>query len=467
MYKERETIIARLSVCGQVILTIACFLIIWSLTRGNINYDIKTVSEVKNSVIIIALLWFIIIDQYGLGRIMRVSRYRTVVKYYIKAVLTGITLLFAINTLLDYKSLSYDRLVYFSSLNIIVLSLHKNMIYAVMRFLRRKGYNKRQILLVADKEALGYIDHLIRNKDWGYQIWAIMTDSHLVREKYDEEYRIIPITNDINPLLDKNPIDEVIYCRSWLNQTDLQHFITACSEIGVGFYHQPNVVEINEVKAQLIILSHLPFISYKSVPDNYLALKIKEAFDFIFSLSVLIIIFPVLIIIAVAIKLNDGGPILFKQKRVGLNGRHFFCLKFRTMIVNAESLKTQLMGQNEQEGPVFKITMDPRVTRIGRFLRKTSLDELPQFINVLRGDMSVVGPRPPIPSEVEQYERWQNRRLSMKPGITCLWQVSGRNNIPFSKWMKLDMEYIDNWSLKLDLLLILKTIKVMLTGNGK
>jgi len=125
------------------------------------------------------------------------------------------------------------------------------------------------------------------------------------------------------------------------------------------------------------------------------------------------------------------------------------------------------MSQNEQDGPVFKIKNDPRITKIGRFLRKTSLDELPQFINVLKGNMSIVGPRPPIPAEVKQYQRWQNRRLSMKPGITCIWQVSGRNNIPFDQWMKLDMQYIDNWSLKLDFIILLKTVRVVLTGDGQ
>jgi lipopolysaccharide/colanic/teichoic acid biosynthesis glycosyltransferase len=137
------------------------------------------------------------------------------------------------------------------------------------------------------------------------------------------------------------------------------------------------------------------------------------------------------------------------------------------MVARAESLQTALLGQNEQDGPVFKITNDPRVTRLGWFLRKTSLDELPQFFNVIRGEMSVVGPRPPIRSEVEKYERWQKRRLSMKPGITCIWQVSGRNNIPFKEWMKLDMEYIDNWSFTGDIILVFKTIKVILIGNGK
>jgi exopolysaccharide biosynthesis polyprenyl glycosylphosphotransferase len=215
------------------------------------------------------------------------------------------------------------------------------------------------------------------------------------------------------------------------------------------------------------LINQLPFVTYMTTPDNYTGLKMKSGFDFFFSLIVVLLVSPIFVLIAIAIKLDDGGPVFFKQERVGLNGRRFYCYKFRTMVADAEELKASLMGQNEQEGPVFKITMDPRVTRVGRFLRKTSLDELPQFINVIRGEMSVVGPRPPIPSEVEKYKRWQIRRLSMKPGITCIWQVSGRNDIPFEEWMRLDMQYIDNWSLAQDALLILKTVKVMLIGTGK
>ncbi len=196
-------------------------------------------------------------------------------------------------------------------------------------------------------------------------------------------------------------------------------------------------------------------------------LKMKSTLDFFFSFTVIMLVSPVFLMIAVAIRLEDGGPVLFTQERVGLNGRRFSIFKFRTMVTNAEALKISLQRQNEQTGPVFKITNDPRVTRIGRFLRKTSFDELPQFFNVIRGEMSVVGPRPPIPSEVEKYKKWQKRRLTMKPGITCTWQVSGRNDIPFKEWVKLDLEYIDNWSLRRDAVLILKTVKVILTGTGK
>jgi exopolysaccharide biosynthesis polyprenyl glycosylphosphotransferase len=196
-------------------------------------------------------------------------------------------------------------------------------------------------------------------------------------------------------------------------------------------------------------------------------LGMKSALDFFFSFSVIMLISPVFLIIAIAIRLEDGGPVFFTQQRVGLNGRRFLIFKFRTMVANAEALKISLLGQNEQTGPVFKIANDPRVTRIGSFLRKTSFDELPQFFNVLIGDMSVVGPRPPMPEEVEKYKQWQKRRLTVKPGITCTWQVSGRNNIQFNEWVKLDLEYIDNWTFTRDAVLILKTIKVVFTGTGK
>lgn len=201
--------------------------------------------------------------------------------------------------------------------------------------------------------------------------------------------------------------------------------------------------------------------------NESVGLKMKSTLDFFFSFTVIMLVSPVFLMIAVAIRLEDGGPVLFTQERVGLNGRRFSIFKFRTMVTNAEALKISMQGQNEQTGPVFKITNDPRVTRIGRFLRRTSFDELPQFFNVIRGEMSVVGPRPPIPSEVEKYKKWQKRRLTMKPGITCTWQVSGRNDIPFKEWVKLDLEYIDNWSLTRDVVLILKTVKVILTGTGK
>lgn len=196
-------------------------------------------------------------------------------------------------------------------------------------------------------------------------------------------------------------------------------------------------------------------------------LKLKSAIDFLFSFTVIILVSPMLLIIAIAIWIEDGGSVFFIQERVGLNGRRFLIFKFRSMVAGAKARKISLPGRNEQIGPVFKIINDTRVTRVGRFLRKTYFDELPQFFNVLRGEMSVVGPRPLIPSEAENYQQWQKRRLAIKPGITCTRQVSGRNNINFSEWVRLDLEYIDNRSLARDAVLIFKTIKVILKGAGK
>jgi exopolysaccharide biosynthesis polyprenyl glycosylphosphotransferase len=188
--------------------------------------------------------------------------------------------------------------------------------------------------------------------------------------------------------------------------------------------------------------------------------------DFMGSLLFISILSPLLLMITLLIRLDSPGPAIYRQVRCGLNGRKFTFYKFRSMIQGAEKQQSDLAAYNMMDGPVFKMKNDPRVTRVGRFLRKTSLDELPQLFNVLRGDMSFVGPRPPIPEEVEKYESWQRRRLSMRPGITGLWQVSGRNQIDFQRWMKLDLEYIDQWSLWLDFKILMKTILVVLWGRG-
>ena len=184
------------------------------------------------------------------------------------------------------------------------------------------------------------------------------------------------------------------------------------------------------------------------------------------SALVLVLAMPVIVIAALAIKLSSPGSVVFKQQRIGLNGRSFTLYKFRTMIERAHELRDEVSHLNQMTGPVFKAAADPRVTTVGRILRRFSFDELPQLWNVLKGDMSLVGPRPPIPEEVKSYHRWHRRRLSMKPGLTCLWQVSGRNKIDFDHWMQLDLQYIDNWSPSLDLKILLRTIPAVISREG-
>lgn len=188
---------------------------------------------------------------------------------------------------------------------------------------------------------------------------------------------------------------------------------------------------------------------------------VKRLTDIILSLSALIVLAPIMIIIMILIKIDSKGPVFFSQKRVGKNGKIFKMYKFRSMITNAEDLLKELKNKNEMAGPMFKIKHDPRITKIGKFIRKTSLDELPQLLNVLKGDMSLVGPRPNLPNEVKQFDKWMLDKLVIRPGLTCFWQVMGRNNIDFEEWMKLDIEYLEKRSFKLDMLLIFKTVKVL------
>jgi len=188
---------------------------------------------------------------------------------------------------------------------------------------------------------------------------------------------------------------------------------------------------------------------------------LKRLIDIFCSVIGLIFLSPIFIIVGAIIKLDSKGPVIFSQKRVGKYGQEFKMYKFRSMVVNAEELKKKLMHQNEMSGPMFKMKCDPRITKIGKFIRKTSIDELPQLINVLKGEMSLVGPRPSLPKEVSEFEPWMMRRLDVKPGLTCYWQVSGRNNIDFDDWMKLDIKYVEDRSIKLDIKLIFKTFFVL------
>ena len=195
--------------------------------------------------------------------------------------------------------------------------------------------------------------------------------------------------------------------------------------------------------------------------SNVLYEVIKRIIDIVASFTGLIVLSPLMLIVSILIKLESKGEVIFKQKRVGLNGKEFYMYKFRSMVINAEELKAELESQNEMSGPMFKMKDDPRITRIGKFIRKTSIDELPQLINVIKGDMSLVGTRPSLAKEVEKFEPWMKERLEVKPGLTCIWQISGRNNIDFEDWMKLDIKYVRERSLIFDIKLILKTVLVL------
>jgi exopolysaccharide biosynthesis polyprenyl glycosylphosphotransferase len=281
-----------------------------------------------------------------------------------------------------------------------------------------------------------------------------------------------PILGNAGELLDvlaRQAVAEVFIAgRTLVHGHEMQQIVRACEEVGQPFALPLHALAFE--RARLLggtTLTEDGFLHYLSTDTRPFQYAVKRMMDIVASAIGLVVLSPLLIAVAIAIKATDGGPIFFKQRRVGLNGAHFDMLKFRSMVMNADAMKDKLMAQNEmQGGVVFKMKNDPRITSIGRFIRKFSIDELPQLINILRGDMTIVGPRPAVPREVALYKVWQRRRLSVRPGLTCYWQVSGRNEIGFDEWMQLDLRYVDHWNLKIDIELILKTFPVVLTGRG-
>ncbi len=271
----------------------------------------------------------------------------------------------------------------------------------------------------------------------------------------------------LTTFLTSSVVDEVIFAIEPADLPHVEESLVVCERLGVKAHVSLSMERMQVAKTVTSDLRGIPMLTFTTTPFDERDLLVKRAFDVVMAIALLGLTAPLLALVAVLVKVTSSGPVLFKQIRAGANGRPFVMYKFRSMCENAEVLQGQLAGANEMSGPVFKMRNDPRLTPIGRFLRRTSFDELPQLWNVLRGEMSLVGPRPPVPSEVARYESWQRRRLSMKPGLTCLWQISGRSEIAdFEQWMKMDLKYIDTWSLALDMRIIAKTVPAVLTGRG-
>jgi exopolysaccharide biosynthesis polyprenyl glycosylphosphotransferase len=278
---------------------------------------------------------------------------------------------------------------------------------------------------------------------------------------------LLGAVSDLEEVLKKQVVGEVyIAGHNDAQRVEMQSAIRVLERFGIPFAIPAAGFRFGRARPENERAVADGYIHYLSVRHRPVQMAVKRLFDIFASSVTLLLLTPLFACVAIAVRSTSRGPILFRQQRVGQHGQLFHMLKFRSMIANAEELKAKLMAQNEQSGPVFKMARDPRVTAVGRFIRKFSIDELPQLINVLRGEMSIVGPRPPVPAEVAKYEAWQRRRLSVRPGLTCVWQVSGRNETSFEEWMYLDMQYIDHWSLAHDFELILKTVPVVLSGRG-
>jgi len=372
--------------------------------------------------------------------------------------------------LLDDDRISRLWIVLFAVLACLLLLTEKLALRITSRYVRTRGYNYRTVLLVGRNNASRELAHALGEHSWwGYRVagFVVNGDSEAGTETEEMGLPILGTVQDIPRIVSETVIDEVIFAVRRRDLDRLEDLFLALSEQGIRVRFAVNFFPHTKAKVELEEMAEMPLLSFSTAPTSQIQLLFKRALDVGISMLLLVLALPVVALVALAIKLSSrGGTVLFRQTRCGLNGRSFTLYKFRTMVEDAEERRRELEHLNEMKGPVFKLKADPRVTWLGRFLRKFSLDELPQLWNVLRGDMSLVGPRPPIPEEVAKYQRWQRRRLAMKPGLTCLWQISGRNEIDFDRWMELDLEYIDSWTPSLDLKILLKTIPVVLSGRG-
>ena len=308
---------------------------------------------------------------------------------------------------------------------------------------------------------------LERSEPYGIRLAGFIADDPSPAPEFiqlKKRYSVHPLS-DLSELLQRQIIDEIIFAVDSRRLADLEDTFLLCDEEGVRTHVSVDFFPHVNSDVYLERIGPAPLLTFAAAPDDEIRLMIKRIIDIVLAAASLIVLLPFMAVVALLIRITSPGPAIFRQVRCGLNGRRFVCFKFRSMCADAEARREALEHLNQKQ-TAFKIADDPRLTPIGRYMRKFSVDEWPQLWNVLRGEMSLVGPRPAIPDEVEKYKRWQRRRLRMRPGLTCLWAISGRDHLDFDTWMKLDMQYIDRWSLALDWHIILRTIPQVFLGKG-
>lgn len=466
MLKEHATAFRRLTMFFDLFVVAGSFFAAY-LIRGQSGpmYPLQTYLELLPVVLII---WGVLLNHFGMYLSFRVKDVTEIIYIVSKTAIVGFIIFGSFTYIFKVEDVSRGFISMAFLISGYALCIEKIVLLLAFRYARRQGLNYRNVLVVGSgQRAQSFINLIKNNNEWGYRIIGIVDQDPAKKGETVIGYKVIGVLDDIPEILRNTVVDEVAFVvpRNWLDR--IEEMIHFCESQGVRVHLAVDFFNLQLARVKQTDLHGFPLLTFESTPDKVWHLMLKRIIDIMGASLLLVVLLPFFILVAIAIKCSSHGPVFFLQRRIGVNGRRFTLYKFRTMVPDAEKKLDDLMAFNEMKGPAFKMTNDPRLTKIGRILRELSIDELPQLWNVLVGHMSLVGPRPPLPREVANYQPWQRRRLSMRPGITCLWQVSGRNRITdFNEWMKLDLEYIDNWSLWLDLKILFKTLPVVLLRIG-
>ncbi len=428
--------------------------------------------SVQNFVLFLGLMlaWHTIFAANGLYHSRRLSSCWEEARDVVKATTLGTLALSMAGIVFNMVMVSPLFLVVFWLVSSSAGVLGRRLLRYGLEHLRLRGRNLRNLLIAGtNARAMEFAHTVLRKPELGYELLGFTDDAWYAEdcESIRSAFPLIPLT-DLETYLTEQVVDEVVIylpVKSFYEQ--FSRIISLCEEQGIIVRLQADLFFTRIAKSRVEHFEDSLLITMYTGAQEGMPLVIKRITDIILSLLLLVVLSPLFLAAALAIRLTSPGPVFFVQERLGLNKRRFRLYKFRTMVLDAEKRQAELEPLNEASGPVFKIKNDPRVTPVGRILRKTSIDELPQLVNVLKGDMSLVGPRPlPIRDYREFDQYWYNRRFSVRPGVTCLWQITGRSGIPFERWIELDLHYIDHWSLWLDFRILLKTIPAVIRGVG-
>ncbi len=481
MTKEQHKLFNRIVFFADLLLIIISLLLAYFL-RDNVPvlsaYELLPLAHVNyylGLLPILLIIWGGLLYYFGMYESFYVKLSKSLI-IILKTALIGFVLFGSYIFVLRMQQEVSRLVIFFTFLfSVILLSLDKIALFYVSKYLWKRDESfysalisfRRILVIGTGRRAQQFVSLIKQNPGWGMKVIGMIDKNPDKKGKEISGYKILGSFKDVPEIVHENIIDETLFIvpRSWLDS--IENIIRFCESEGIKVNIAADLYDFDFSKIKFTNFHGIPLFTFSSTTDKFGHLFLKRIFDFVFACLGLLLLSVFFVFVSVMIKLSTRGPVFYSQLRCGLYGRQFNFYKFRTMVVDADAGLKDLMKYNEMNGPVFKMTNDPRVTSVGKLLRKFSIDELPQLWNVIKGDMSLVGPRPPLPREVEKYTPCQRRRLSMRPGITCLWQISGRSKISdFNRWLELDLEYIDSWSFLLDLKIILRSIPVVLLGKG-